>query len=145
MSRTYVATSKIPNAGRGVFASQDLKKGDVIEFAPILKVEGHREHVPTDLKNMVYRFEPHQYFVACGHASFYSHANPASAHYVINPNEQTITVIAARPISKNEEITISYCSSDGSNDCGVCGHTKPSGLVINEQGLWETPCGEMGG
>ena len=145
MSRTYVAASKIPNAGRGVFAAQDLKKGDVIEFSPVLKVGGNRDSVSLDLKNMVYRFDPDEYFVACGHASFYSHANPASAHYVINPTEQTITIIAACAIAKNEEITISYCSSDGSNDCGICGHSKPTGLFINEQGLWETPCGQTGG
>lgn len=145
MSRTYVSVSKIPNAGRGVFAQQDLQKGDVIEFSPVLKIQGTRGDVPQDLKNMVYRFEETEYFVACGHASFYSHANPASAHYVLNPIEQTITLVAARAIKAHEEITISYCSLDGSNDCGICGHTKPSGLFINSQGLWETPCGQTGG
>lgn len=145
MARTIVATSNIPNAGRGVFASEDLKKGDVIEFSPVLSVDGDRSEVPRDLKNMVYRFSEDKYFIACGTASFYSHATPASAHYVLNQETNTITVIAAKDIKKNEEITISYCSEDGKNDCGVCGHSKPSGLFINEDGLWETPCGQIGG
>ena len=110
MSRTIVATSNIPNAGRGVFASEDLKKGDVIEFSPVLSVYGSRFEVPNDLKNMVYRFAPDKYFIACGTASFYSHANPATAHYVLNQETKTITVVAAKDIKKNEEITISYCS-----------------------------------
>jgi hypothetical protein len=31
-SRVYVAKSKIPNAGRGVFAKNDIKKGEIIGF-----------------------------------------------------------------------------------------------------------------
>lgn len=145
MPRIFVDVSKIPNAGRGVFANQDFAKGDVVEFSPVLMVNETEKTLPIDLKNMVYRFSPTHCFVACGCASFYSHANPASCHYVINDLTQTITVVAARCIEKGEELTISYCSADGTNDCGVCGHIKPTGLFINADGLWETPCGQHGG
>lgn len=106
MSRIYVDVSKIPNAGRGVFANQRFAKGDVIEFSPVLRINETEKDIPSDLKNMVYRFSPSHCFVACGCASFYSHANPASCHYTLNEDTQTITVVAARAIEKDEELTI---------------------------------------
>lgn len=135
--------SNIPNAGRAVFSNKDFLKGDIIEFSPMLKIQGTRDEIPEDLKNIVYRHNEDEFFIGCGFTSFYSHDNPASAYYYINKENQTITIVAARKILKGEEISISYCT-DGENYCEKCANTTPA-LFINKYGRWQTPCGIIGG
>lgn len=36
--KIYIGPSKIANAGRGVFARRDIKKGEIIETCPIIEI-----------------------------------------------------------------------------------------------------------
>ena len=40
-NKIYISKSRIPNAGRGVFAKRDIKKSEVIEKSPIIEVSPH--------------------------------------------------------------------------------------------------------
>lgn len=111
-SKIYLSESKIPNSDRGVFASKDIKKGEVIEVAPILVLEF------TDLVETRWNLLFEYYFwmddyvvLALGYGSLYNHSKNPNCEYKIDKNEKTITFTAIRRILEDEEIYFNYKGS----------------------------------
>ena len=112
----YIGQSDIVNAGRGVFASVDIKKGDVIEICPILILwSKDNEHVmETLLQNYVYEYTAGTTMMALGYGSLYNHRNAPNAKYELVEHEgmpeqnSELYITAIKSIAKNEEICISY-------------------------------------
>ncbi len=110
--KIYIAQSKIPDSGKGVFASEDIKKGEVIEVAPILILD-FEDFVDTKW-NLLFEY----YFwlddfvvLALGFGSMYNHSEDFNAEYLVNKEHQTITFIATKDIKKDEEIYFNYKGS----------------------------------
>ncbi len=115
--KIYVNKSKIPNSGRGVYAKNSIKKGEIIENCPIIKVS---EHDADNLKESIlvtYFFyfgkKKEQLAVALGFGSIYNHSHNSNAKYKINPLENTIDFIALKDIKKDDEIMINYNPAKG--------------------------------
>ena len=113
--KIFIAQSKIPNSGNGVFASEDIKKGEVIEIAPILILQF------TDFVNTTWNLLFEYYFwmddyvvLALGYASLYNHSKEPNCGYKINREEKSITFTAIKKISKGEEILFNYKGSSTS-------------------------------
>lgn len=107
-----ISQSKVPNSGRGVFASQDIKKGEIIEIAPIL-VLVYSDIVDTKWNKLFeYYFWMDDYVaLALGYGSLYNHSNEANCKYELNRKAQTITFTATENIKKDEEIYFNYKGS----------------------------------
>jgi uncharacterized protein len=114
--RWPVRVKSSPVHGRGVFATADIARGQVIEIAPIVVVPEedwiHLER--TTLGGYLYDTGDGRAAVAGGSASFYNHACPANATYLADPEEATVTIEAVRSIRKGDEICINY---NGDPDC----------------------------
>ena len=108
-SKIYVSNSKIPNTGKGVFASQNIKKGEVIEIAPILVLE-FTDFINTKWNKLFeYYFWMDDYVaLALGYGSLYNHSKNPNCKYELNRKEQTIRFSATRDISQDEEILFNY-------------------------------------
>lgn len=113
--KIYIAPSKIPNSGNGVFALEEIKKGEVIEVAPILVLE-FTDFVDTRW-NLLFEY----YFwlddfvvLALGYGSLYNHSINSNAVYKINRDEKYITFTASKKILKDEEILFNYKGSNSS-------------------------------
>ena len=123
--KIYVNESKIPNSGRGVYAKNDIKKGEIIENCPTIKVSKHDAANLTETILVTYFFyfgkKKEQLTVALGFGSIYNHTNKPNAKYKINPLENTIDFIALKDINEDDEITINY---------------SPSGNSKNKNPLW---------
>lgn len=118
-SKVYVAKSSVKNAGfskrvieRGVFAAQNIKKSELIEKCPIIKIS---KNDTANLKESIlttyfFYFDKGAEFlvVALGFGSLYNHSYEPNAIYRINQKEQTISFTALKKIKKNEEITFNY-------------------------------------
>ncbi len=110
--RVYIKASKIHNAGRGVYARMDIKKGQLIEKCPVIEVP------KADMSNLresilvTYFFyfgkNREKLIVALGFGSLYNHSHQPNAIYKIKPLEKTIDFIALKNIKKNQEITFNY-------------------------------------
>lgn len=107
--KVYLSKSKIPEAKRGVFAAVDIKKGEVIEVAPILVLEF------TDLIETKWNLLFEYYFwmddyvaLALGFASLYNHSKDPNCKYEINRKKKTITFTAVKDIKKDCEICFNY-------------------------------------
>ena len=111
-SKIYVSSSKIPNSGKGVFASAEIRKGEIIEIAPILILE-FTDFIDTKWNKLFeYYFWMDDYVaLALGFGSLYNHAKDANAKYELNREIEIITFTALKNIKKDEEILFNYKGS----------------------------------
>ncbi|MCX7619843.1 MAG: SET domain-containing protein-lysine N-methyltransferase [Acidimicrobiales bacterium] len=96
-----------PIHDRGVFAERSFRKGEMIEECPLLVISAQEADNLDELANYIFECED-DYAVPLGLGCFYNHSRTANAETVIDPDGRTLTIIAARSIRRNEEITINY-------------------------------------
>lgn len=115
-NKVYVKKSKIPKAGRGVFAKVGIKQGEIIEICPIIKVP------KNDLSKLNESFlvtyfiyfgkNKEQIALALGFGSIYNHSNKPNAVFKIKLKEELIEFVALSNVKKDNEITFNYNGSD---------------------------------
>jgi SET domain-containing protein len=117
MTNTYVSPfdklyiKPSPFGGKGVFASRDIKKGEVLEYSPYIEdtldkftgvVRDYVFNKPTDSSDR-------RAILVFGYSSMYNHADVPSADWNIENDGMKIT--ANKNINKDDEIFISYGSN----------------------------------
>lgn len=114
--KIYISESKTPDpknadfiSGRGVFAKEEIKKGEVIEVAPIIILD-FQDFIDTKWNVMFeYYFWLDEYVVlALGYGSLYNHSQTPNAEYEINKEDKTIIFKAIKNIEKDQEILFNY-------------------------------------
>lgn len=109
---TKVYVDKSPIHGWGVFASEDIIEGEVIEEVPVLTLPINKGEVSGILLD--YRFnwpqgvEWEEQVIGLGFASLYNHSDTANAYWVSDLDKKTFKFISNRDISAGEEILIWY-------------------------------------
>ncbi len=117
---TKIYVDKSPIHGWGVFASEDIKEGEVIEEVPILTLPINKGEVSGILLD--YRFnwpqgiEWEEQVVGLGFASLYNHSDTANAYWVSELDKRTFKFISNRNISVGEEIFVWYGDVNYWND-----------------------------
>jgi len=114
--KIYIGQSKILNAGRGVYARRDIKKGEIIEKCPVIEVPKYDMSNLRESILVTYFFyfgkNKERLVIALGFGSIYNHANKPNARYKIRHTEKTLDFIALSDIKKDDEITINYNPRD---------------------------------
>ena len=112
-----VAKSQIPQAGRGVFARESIKKGEIIEICPVLVVP--RKDYPILKKTILRNYYFLRGKVTCeiclGFGSIYNHSYEPNATFKQDIKNHIIRFIAIKSIKKGEEITVNYNYGDPVN------------------------------
>ncbi len=106
----YMADS--PDRGRGVFTSENLPAGRVVEISPVI-VMSAEERVLLDqtlLHDYIFLWgkDESKCCVALGYISIYNHDYHSNAEYEMNFTASTIRITTVRDIKKGEEIFINY-------------------------------------
>ncbi len=118
--KTYVATSEIAKAGRGVFAKVEIKKDELIEKCPVIEVSKHDTSNLTETILVTYFYyfgkDKERSVIVLGFGSLYNHTDKPNAIYKEKQEEMTIEFFASRDIKKNEEITVSYTQDIQNNN-----------------------------
>lgn len=96
--------------GRGVFATKDYKKGDIIEICPMIYDKCNTIVVGL-LKDYLFKVDNQNCGVAFGYGSLYNHSDNYKALWEPQPENNIIIIRAVKSIAKNEEITVSYGDS----------------------------------
>lgn len=114
--RTHVTES--PLGGRGVFASEAIAAGEVVEVCAVIVVPASQ--IPsleaTTLRDHWYGWgDGGDAAVAMGHGSFYNHAADPTCTYEIHEHLDALVVRARRDIAAGEELTIDY-TGGGANE-----------------------------
>ena len=105
--------------GKGVYANRNYAIGDIIEVSPVIILFAPYSTLPPKLKTRVFNWGnltqgPASSALALGFGSMYNHSNPANVKFKANTENESITFIAEKNISINEELTINYNGPDGS-------------------------------
>lgn len=98
--------------GRGVFTTEKIKKGTVIEEAPVI-VMSQDDKVLVDqtlLHDYIFDWgnDQDKCCVALGFVSIYNHSYSSNCEYFMDFEEDTIQIKTVREIQAGEELTINY-------------------------------------
>lgn len=107
--------------GRGVFATRDIKSGELIHVAPVIvltkdEYEIVAEH--TILSNYVFNWHKRHKncALALGYGSLFNHSYNPNALYKLQLKKQTIDFYAYTDIKAGEEILINYNGDPDNNE-----------------------------
>lgn len=107
-----ISVKNSPGKGRGVFAQQNFKKGEVIETCPVivLPAEEIDSLELTELYNYYFAWGPDSKdaAIALGYGSLYNHSYNPNARYYKDFENGLLKYVCIRDIQKGEEITINY-------------------------------------
>jgi uncharacterized protein len=96
--------------GRGVFARRDIRKGAVIERAPIILLptrDVFNQEPETKLSSYVFTWGRDTVALVLGYGSLYNHSYQPNAEYY-DSGRLTQVFKAIRDIRSGEEITVNY-------------------------------------
>ncbi|NJC26035.1 SET domain-containing protein-lysine N-methyltransferase [Neolewinella antarctica] len=100
--------------GRGVFTTEAIPDGGIIELAPIILLSGEdrtKIHA-THLHDYYYQWDGDRAAIALGYGSLYNHSERANAEFELDYEQQIIRFAALRDIRGGEEITTDYRVGD---------------------------------
>jgi SET domain-containing protein len=101
-----------PSMGRGVFTSEPIPLGTIVEISPVI-VMGPEDRIlldKTPLHDYIFEWgeDRKQCCMAMGYVPVYNHASPSNCEYEMDYDDDTITVTAVRDIEPGEELFINY-------------------------------------
>lgn len=98
--------------GRGVFTTEDLSEGTVIELSPVIVMQAEdRPHLDkTLLHDYIFEWGPdsRQCCMALGYIPIYNHSYNSNCEYEMDYEDQTILVRTVCPVLAGEELFINY-------------------------------------
>ena len=110
MEKITIKKSKIH--GRGVFARNEIKKGELIEISPVL-IFSREQRKQLDKARLIlfdyyFSWKENQGAFALGFGSLYNHSFKPNAIFLKDYKEKSITFKAIKDIRKGEEIFVNY-------------------------------------
>lgn len=106
----HVATTK--KMGRGVFTTDPIAQGTLIELSPVIVMSSEERLLldKTLLHDYIFEWGKNldQCAMALGLVSVYNHSYQANCQYGMYYNQQAINIIAVRDILAGEELFINY-------------------------------------
>ncbi|UII57089.1 SET domain-containing protein [Cytobacillus spongiae] len=107
-----IKTSTISNGefNRGVFATIDFKKGDLLHIAPVIPYpnEQHKHIEKTLLDDYAFEYGANHTAILLGYGMLFNHSYEPNAVYDIHFEDHTFKFYAYRDIKAGEEIFINY-------------------------------------
>lgn len=115
-----VRTSELSDGeyNRGVFATVDIQKGDIIHRAPVIPYP-NEEHVhieQTLLADYTFEYGANHSAILLGYGMLFNHSYQPNASYELNFNTHTVDFYAFTNIRAGEEILINYNGEEDNND-----------------------------
>lgn len=95
---------------RGVFATKDIAKGELIHEAPVLAYpNAEHEHIEkTLLADYAFEYGKNHSAILLGYGMLFNHSYEPNATYEINFDNHTFDFFAYKDIKAGEEILINY-------------------------------------
>lgn len=95
--------------GRGIFANRYIKKGELIEEAPVIVIPKAEWKLVKQsiLSDYVFRWGEDK-ALALGYGSLFNHSYTPNAGYITNIENLSINFYARNDIQEGEEITVNY-------------------------------------
>lgn len=98
-----------PIHGRGMFATRNIKRDDVIERAPLVVIDRNEDLTNGSLlRKYDIAYKDGKHAVMLGYASIYNHSDDNNVIWDFEPNEDIIYIKAIRDIQPDEEVCVTY-------------------------------------
>ena len=111
----YVAESE--SKGRGIFTTQPIQEGDLIEICPVIVMPTKEMKIIDDTVLYNYYFlwgiEQEECAICLGYGSLYNHDYHPNARYELDLTNKTIDFFCIKEIEAGEEITVNYNGEAG--------------------------------
>ncbi len=109
----YVRPS--PLGGRGVYTSQLIPEGTIVELAPVivLNTQDRKAIHATGLHDYYFIWDGDQAVIALGYGSLYNHSSEANLAFEMDYEFDQIRFSAVRDIVAGEELLIDYLAGGG--------------------------------
>ncbi len=108
----FIAPSLKENGGRGVFISQNMKAGTVIEISPVLVFSSKERKIIEESKLYHYIFEwgksRKMGALGLGYISMYNHDYASNCDYEMDFETNLMTIKVVKDVKKGEELYINY-------------------------------------
>lgn len=115
-----IKTSKLSDGefNRGVFATQDITKGELIHEAPVIPFpnEQHEFIEKTLLADYVFEYGINHTAILLGYGMLFNHSYKPNARYDISFENHTFNFYAYTDIKAGDEILINYNGEEDNND-----------------------------
>jgi SET domain-containing protein len=112
LNPTKIYVKKSPIHGFGVFASELINEGEMIEECPILRLPVKRGETNHTLIDYTFLWpksdEWENHVIGLGFASLYNHSDNPNATWISDIERDTFKFITTKEIKKDEEIFIYY-------------------------------------
>lgn len=104
--------------GHGVFTSEDIKEGTIVEVSPVIVIAGKERELldKTKLHDYIFEWgaEKKDCCMALGYIPIYNHSYESNCEYEMDYDSENISIKAIRDIKAGEELFINY--NGGWND-----------------------------
>ena len=98
--------------GRGVYTTEKIEAGTVVEVAPVLVLSKKERKIIEQTKLYHYIFEWGKSLkkgaLAFGYMSMYNHSYNANCEYEMDYDDSIMTVRTVRAVKKGDELSINY-------------------------------------
>lgn len=98
--------------GRGVFTSENIEEGTVVEIAPVIVMSREERRLldQTLLHDYIFEWggEKDLCCMALGYVPVYNHSYKSNCEYEMDTAHEQISVVAVRFIKAGEELFINY-------------------------------------
>ena len=94
--------------GRGVFATRNIAKGEIVEIAPVLVVRDKDVRGGERLRNYVFDWTRSCVAIAFGYGSLFNHSDDNNATWTVHKDRKVLVFRATKPIRKGQEILVGY-------------------------------------
>jgi SET domain-containing protein len=113
-----VKTSKLSDGefNRGVFATRDIAKGQLIHEAPVIPYpnEQHEHIEKTLLADYAFEYGANHTALLLGYGMLFNHSYQPNTYYELNFDNHTVDFFAFTDVKAGEELLINY---NGEVDC----------------------------
>jgi SET domain-containing protein len=110
LSSLYIAPT--PSMGRGVFTTEDIGAGTVIEISPVIVMSREERKLldQTSLHDYIFEWgeQKNQCCMALGYVPVYNHSYRSNCEYEMNFQRAEITIRSVHFIKAGEELFINY-------------------------------------
>ncbi|MGQ0738514.1 MAG: SET domain-containing protein [Bacteroidota bacterium] len=98
--------------GRGVFSSESIEAGTVVEISPVIvmSAEDRKQLDKTPLHDYIFEWgdNKEQCCMALGYAAVYNHSYESNCGYEMDFEQEQISIKTVRNIRAGEELFINY-------------------------------------
>src|SRR5215212_3248891 len=112
MVLSFLYISETPTMGRGVFTSENIEKGTIVETSPVIVMSSEERKLLDQTLLHDYIFEwgakKQECCMALGYIAVYNHSYKSNCEYEMDYVNERISIKTVRFIKAGEELFINY-------------------------------------